>query len=259
MLKIFTFTITAKLKGVLLLFLLVFLSSGCPPPRYSNKAYNKDNFPIEHMSELFDIDASSFLEVRESIKYITLKNYDFYVMDYKYNGKNISFSMAVSKDKNIFFLLNYPERFSFYNFNNMIKYEKYSIPSEAHAVLYLKFLTKLFIPDSTNLDEVRSAMEKGEFPKDTKVFKLLNTYKTDIKYSGGGGILTSADFYSISDDFLLYRWQVQMKKNGEVAACKVTMMSLDSDYEVHEQAVMFDEEIDPNPGEVKDDPSFDSP
>lgn len=217
----------------------------------ASRQYKKTGFPIEAISDILKVKANELKEVEELKKYIVLKNYDFYVFDYDNNGFESCYTTAVSKDKNIFFFLNYPELVAFNNFNTIMESEKYSIIDNVHAELYIKFLSKLFIPDMIHLDEVNEAIENGTLPNKPEVLKLSDNYKTIIL--SGEKDYISSDFYALSNHnkLLMYHWQLGIKVNGTIVDCKITMLQLKPDYTVEDKLVIFDKTASESPANNK--------
>jgi hypothetical protein len=228
--------------------------------RYQDVRYNPHDFPIKDLSVLFDMEDSDFIEVREAERYITLKEYEFFVIDYKAEVSSVPFTTAVTKNKNLFFILNYPERFGFKNFNNLMKSDQCEIPDKASAMLFIKFLSKLFIPDTYLVEEVEDAMKEGKLPDVPLLFVKLRKYKTEIDIITRQGKHFIADFHTIGRDNIMYEWRIKFTPRGKVTNCKVTMMSLDEEYKVTGRAVIFDRAINNMKSKgTASDPSFYSP
>ncbi len=226
-----------KIK-ILITFSILFLITGC----FRDKLKNEFNLPIVTISNVLNQHLEDYVSVKEVKRYIILKNYDFYILRYNNHGFCNHFITAVSKNNNMFFFLNYPDMFSFHNYNTMIKNEKFMVPDEPQAALYLKFLSNLFIPEAVSLDEIPDAIEKGVLQSKPGILTLDDKYQKNISFDGNDYI--NAEFYSINKDTIMYNWQVRFKTDGTIVACKISMMALDAKYDIIDKVIIFEKVLD---------------
>jgi len=223
---------------------LLLISISACTPRYRDQRYNSPEFPIKSISELLQRDEKSFLEVKELPVYIIFNNYNFYTIDYLSAGTVKSVSAAVSKDGSVYYFLNDPDKFSLINLNKLMKTARFKIQNEAQALLYLKFFSKLFLPDTVSIDEVKNKLiSEKTYGENVRLKKILDTYGSNIYHEKGRGKHTSAEFYTLNGGQVMYKWEVIMTNSGLIAALKVTVMSISADYHTDEKVVIFDKKL----------------
>ena len=225
------------IKIILMAFILINLFS-CADSRYKNEF----GLPVNVIVDVIDEKDSQFIDVKVLNRYIILKNYDFFVLEFNNHGFVKYFTAAFSKDDNFVYFLNYPQVVSLTNFNNMIRQEEVDIPTETHASLYLKFISTLFMPDSISLDNGPNSLITDSQIKEYDFRQIKEKYPQTITFETNEFI--NSEFYTVNSDMLLYSWQVRIKNNGTIVACRLKMMSLGDDYSVKEETVLFDQKLE---------------
>lgn len=217
----------------------IFSMSACTK-RHLDARYNPQGFPVKTVYELLERHLHDFVTISDPNVYIHFKYFNIYYIESLGEESIEKNTLAISKDESVFYFLNYPDTFAINNFNRLIRPENYRISSESQANLFCKFMATIFLPDTSSIDELVDAFDKGTSKYDIGLRRATeNYYKTKIVFENGTKKI-EAHFYTLNGGSLMYKWDVKLKPSGHIIALRVTVMTLDADYMVNEQLVIFD-------------------